>query len=340
MKTVVFSFGRFNPPTVGHEKLIKKVESVAEQNKADFYIYPSWSQSPDKDPLPHEVKFKYMKKAFPKYAKNIISNKKCKTAIHVLTKLYDAGYDKVMMVVGSDRISEFDRLLNKYNGKKAVHGFYEFSDGVEIVSAGERDPDAQGVEGMSASKMRKAAVDGDLDSFKSGVPNMSGSDKENLYNDVRKWMNVKEEVQERKLTSDEKNKLEKYILKLKKKSAEFKKNYGDKWKEVMYAVATKLAKGESMKTEKRTFKSFKEFAQSLDIVEDTANFAVIDDSNTLKQAKKMVKEVKNSGGVVWVDLTSDKPNVNQSSTKEEFESDAGGDGAVDAGEVFIVYKNL
>ena len=192
MKTVVFSFGRFNPPTVGHEKLIKKVESIAEQNKADFYIYPSWSQSTDKDPLPHEVKFKYMKKAFPKYAKNIISNKKCKSVIHVLTKLYDAGYEKVMMVVGSDRITEFDKLLNKYNGKEAVHGFYEFKSGIEIVSAGERDPDAQGVEGMSASKLRKAAADGDFDSFKTGIPNMSDSDKKKMYNDLRKWMNIKE----------------------------------------------------------------------------------------------------------------------------------------------------
>ena len=340
MKTVVFSFGRFNPPTIGHEKLIKKVESIASINDADFYIYPSWSQSPDKDPLPHKVKFGHMKKAFPKYAKNIISNPKCKSAIHVLTKLYDAGYDKVMMVVGSDRVKDFDKLLNKYNGKKATHGFYEFPHDVEIVSAGERDPDAQGVEGMSASKMRKSAVDGDLDSFKSGVPNMSDSDKENLYNDVRKWMNVKEQVQERTLSSNEKKKLEKHIMELKKKTTEFKKKYGDRWKEVMYAIATKLAKGESMKTEKRTFKSFKEFAQSLDIVEDTVNFDVIDDSNILKQAKKMVKEIKESGGVVWVDLTSGKPNVNQSSTKEEFESDAGGDDAVDKGEIFIVYKNL
>ena len=192
MKTVVFSFGRFNPPTVGHEKLIKKVESVANQNNADFYIYPSWSQSTDKDPLPHEVKFKYMKKAFPKYVKNIISNPKCKSAIHVLTKLYDAGYEKVMMVVGSDRISEFDKLLNKYNGKEAVHGFYEFKNGVKVVSAGERDPDAQGVEGMSASKLRKAASEGDFDSFKTGIPNMSDSDKKKMYNDLRKWMNIKE----------------------------------------------------------------------------------------------------------------------------------------------------
>jgi hypothetical protein len=192
MKTAVFSFGRFNPPTIGHEKLIKKVESVASNNDADFYIYPSWSQSTDKDPLPHKVKFGHMKKAFPKYVENIISNKKCKSAIHVLTKLYDAGYDKVMMVVGSDRISEFDRLLNKYNGKKAVHGFYEFSDGVEIVSAGERDPDAQGVEGMSASKLRKVAVDGDFDSFKTGIPNMSDSDKKKMYDDLRKWMNITE----------------------------------------------------------------------------------------------------------------------------------------------------
>ena len=192
MKTAVFSFGRFNPPTVGHEKLIKKVESIAEQNEADFYIYPSWSQSPDKDPLPHESKYKYMKKAFPKYADKIISNKKCKTAIHVLTKLYNAGYESVMMVVGSDRISEFDRLLNKYNGKEAVHGFYKFKDGVKIVSAGERDPDAQGVEGMSASKLRKVAAEGDFDSFKSGIPNMSNADKKKLYDDLRRWMNIKE----------------------------------------------------------------------------------------------------------------------------------------------------
>ena len=340
MKTAVFSFGRFNPPTIGHEKLIKKVESIAEQNKADFYIYPSWSQSPDKDPLPHKVKFEYMKKAFPKYAKNIISNSKCKSAIHVLTKLYDAGYERVLMVVGSDRIAEFDRLLNKYNGKKAVHGFYDFSDGVEIVSAGERDPDAQGVEGMSASKMRKAAAEGDFDSFKTGISNMSDSDKRKMFDDLRKWMNVNEEVYERKLTSDEKSKLEKYVLKLKKKTAEFKKNYGDQWKQVMYAVATKLAKGESMKAEKRTFKSFKEFAQSLELVEDKANFEIIDDSDTLKQAKQLVKQVKSKGGIVWIDLSVDKPNVNQSSTKKDFESDVGGWDAVDSGKIFIVYNNL
>ena len=94
---VVFTFGRFNPPTIGHEKLIKKVESVAGSG-ADFLIYPSWSQSPDKDPMPHEVKVKYMKMAFRKYADKIISDPKCKTAIHVVTKLHDAGYTDVTTV--------------------------------------------------------------------------------------------------------------------------------------------------------------------------------------------------------------------------------------------------
>ena len=127
---------------------------------------------------------------------------------------------------------------------------------------------------------------------------------------------------------------------MKKKTAEFKKNYGDQWKQVMYAVATKLAKGESMKAEKRTFKSFKEFAQSLELVEDKANFEIIDDSDTLKQAKQLVKQVKSKGGIVWIDLSVDKPNVNQSSTKKDFESDVGGWDAVDSGKIFIVYNNL
>ena len=189
---VVFTFGRFNPPTIGHEKLIKKVESVAGSG-ADFLIYPSWSQSPDKDPMPHEVKVKYMKLAFRKYADKIISDPKCKTAIHVVTKLFDAGYTDVTMVVGGDRVSDFNKLINKYNGVKSKHGFYEFDNGVKVVSAGERDPDATGVEGMSASKMRKAAVDDDFESFKTGIPAvMPDKMKKQMFDDLRKHMVVQE----------------------------------------------------------------------------------------------------------------------------------------------------
>ena len=243
---VVFTFGRFNPPTIGHEKLIKKVEKVAGSG-ADFLIYPSWSQSPDKDPMPHEVKVKYMKLAFRKYSDKIISDPKCKTAIHVVTKLFDAGYTDVTMVVGGDRVSDFNKLINKYNGVKAKHGFYEFANGVKVVSAGERDPDATGVEGMSASKMRNAAVDGDFESFKTGIPAvMLDKMKKQMFDDLRKHMKVS--VSERVLSPTEEKKKEEIILSMKKKVAEFKKKYGAKWKEVMYATATKMAKNEGYMT--------------------------------------------------------------------------------------------
>ena len=250
---VVFTFGRFNPPTIGHEKLIKKVESVA--GGADFFIYPSWTQSADKDPMPHKLKVKYMKLAFRKYADNIISNLKCKTAIHVVTKLFDAGYDDVTMVVGGDRVSDFNKLINKYNGVKSTHGFYEFNNGVKVVSAGERDPDAIGVEGMSASKMRKAAATGDFESFKTGIPAvMPDKMKKHMFDDLKKHMGISEVV-ERVLSSTEEKKKEEIVLSMKKKTAQFKKKYGAKWKEVMYATATKMAKNEEYMT-------FKEYRKS------------------------------------------------------------------------------
>jgi len=188
--TIVFAFGRFNPPTTGHEKLIQKTASVAGSNP--YRIYPSFTTNPKKDPLPHALKVAYMRKMFKKYARNIIADKDAKTAIHIAVKLYDEGFKNLVMVAGSDRIKEFDTLLNTYNGVEGKrHGYYKF-DSIDIVSAGERDPDAEGVEGMSASKMRAAASNGDMDSFLQGVP--SGfSDGKKLYRDVRKYMGVREE---------------------------------------------------------------------------------------------------------------------------------------------------
>ena len=188
--TIVFAFGRFNPPTTGHEKLIQKTASVAGSNP--WRIYPSFTQNPKKDPLPHALKTAYMRKMFKKYAKNIIADKDAKTAINIVVKLYDEGFKNIQMVAGSDRVKEFDTLLNTYNGVEGKrHGYYKF-DTIEVVSAGERDPDSEGVEGMSASKMRAAAVDGDMDSFLQGVP--SGfADGKKLYRDVRKYMGIREE---------------------------------------------------------------------------------------------------------------------------------------------------
>lgn len=191
-KAIVFAFGRFNPPTIGHEKLIQKVASVARGN--NYRIYPSQSQDKKKNPLSFNDKVKFMRKMFPKHGRNIMADSGVKNAFDVLSKLYDQGYNKVTMVAGSDRVLEFETVLNKYNGTKGRHGFYNFEGGVQVVSAGERDPDAEGVSGMSASKMREAAAKNDFNSFAKGLP-PSYKEGQALFNAVRKGMGLKEEVE-------------------------------------------------------------------------------------------------------------------------------------------------
>ena len=187
--TVIFTFGRFNPPTVGHEKLITAVQSVAKSKGGDFFVYPSHSQDPKKNPLSQPQKIKYMKKMFPKYKRNIVASTG-KTALAIASELYSKGYTNLVMVVGSDRVQEFQRILDRYNGEDKAHGFYDY-DKIEVVSAGERDPDAEGVEGMSASKMRAAAVAGDFKSFRMGTPKtLSDADTKKMFNDIRKGMQL------------------------------------------------------------------------------------------------------------------------------------------------------
>jgi phosphopantetheine adenylyltransferase len=194
-KAIVFAFGRFNPPTNGHEKLMDKVASASKGGA--YRIYPSQSSDPKKNPLKFDEKVKFMRKMFPKHARSIIADKSVKTAIDVVSKLYDQGYTKVTMVVGSDRVSEFETLLNKYNGVKARHGYFNFKDGVQIVSAGERDPDSDDVSGMSASKLRAAASANDFEVFSKGMP--SGyKDAQALFNAIRTGMGLKESYDFRK----------------------------------------------------------------------------------------------------------------------------------------------
>ena len=189
-QTVVFAFGRFNPPTIGHEKLIKKTADVAGSNK--FRIYPSHTQNSKKDPLPYALKIAYMRKMFKKYAKNIIADRNARTAHNIAVKLYDEGFQNLVMVVGSDRVSDFSALLKDYNGVEGKrHGYYKF-DNIDVVSAGARDPDAEGVEGMSASKMRAAAIVGEYDQFKMGLP-AGFKDGKKLFRDIRKNMGIREE---------------------------------------------------------------------------------------------------------------------------------------------------
>ena len=187
-ESVIFTFGRFNPPTTGHEKLIEKVKKIAGGD--DYYIFPSHSQNNKKDPLPLAKKVAYMRDMFPKHKRNIIANNKLKTVLDIAVYFHQQGYVELNMVVGSDRVAEFKKLLTTYNGQEKRHGFYDF-DTINIFSAGERDPDAEGVTGMSASKMRAAATNNDYDTFQKGLPRGFKNGNQ-LFKDVRKGMNLKE----------------------------------------------------------------------------------------------------------------------------------------------------
>ena len=192
-KVVYFTFGRMNPPTIGHEKLLNKLSSASKSNP--YRVYLSQSSDDSKNPLKYKDKVKFARKMFPKHARQILMDNKIKTPFHAMTKLYDEGFKKVVMVVGSDRVNEFDTRLSKYNGKKGAHGFYNFMS-IDVMSAGERDPDADGAEGMSASKMRAAAKDDDFPKFAQGLPRaISNNDAKSLYNSVRKGMGLKEQKQ-------------------------------------------------------------------------------------------------------------------------------------------------
>lgn len=182
-KTIVFTFGRFNPPTIGHEKLIDRLKRVSAN---DMRVYISKSNDPKKNPLNPRQKLDYMKKIFPRYARNIFIPR-TNVVIDIVTDLYKEGFSNLIMVVGSDRVAEFKKMLTTYNDVKSRHGYYNF-DSIDVISAGERDPDAEGASGMSASKMRAAAQNNDLKSFEKGLPNFRGVDK--LFRDVRKGMNL------------------------------------------------------------------------------------------------------------------------------------------------------
>jgi len=191
-KTVFFSFGRMNPPTVGHEKLLDKLASTAGKNP--YRMYLSQSTDPKKNPIQYKNKILFARKMFPRHARNILMNTSIKNIFDIAVSLYNEGFRKVVMVVGSDRVNEFNALLNRYNAEKARHGFYNFAD-IKVVSAGERDPDSEGVDGMSASKMRAAASDNDFTAFSQGLPKkFSNADSKQLFNSVRKGMGLKEET--------------------------------------------------------------------------------------------------------------------------------------------------
>ena len=184
--TLTLAFGRFNPPTVGHEKLLQMARKTAAGG--DLKIYPSRTQDPKKNPLDPDMKVSFMKKMFPDFDENIVNDDEMRSIFNVL-QTADGEYKNVTIIVGSDRQSEFESLATKYNGE-----LYNF-DNIRVVSAGVRDADAEGVEGMSASKMRKAVVDDDFEAFKRGVPSsVKDADTQALYDAVRTGMNIKKKA--------------------------------------------------------------------------------------------------------------------------------------------------
>ena len=190
-RTVFFTFGRMNPPTTGHEKLMN--ELAKKSGKHSYRVYLSQSKDNKKNPLDFKYKVKTVRKFFPKHARQVMLDRNVRNVFDALTEIYNDGYKNVSMVVGSDRVNEFKTLLNKYNGKKGRHGLYNFSK-INVISAGDRDPDADDVSGMSASKMRKLASDGDFTQFSQGLPrSVSNNEAKKVYNEVRRGMGLKEQ---------------------------------------------------------------------------------------------------------------------------------------------------
>ena len=182
--TLTTAFGRFNPPTVGHEKLLKAAKKAA--GGGDLKIYPSRTQDPKKNPLDPDMKVSYMRKMFPDFEEQIINDPDMKSIFDVLTSASEEGYRNINIIVGADRQAEFDNLAQKYNGD-----LYDF-DLIRVISAGVRDADAEGVEGMSASKMRKAVVGDDFKAFRKGTPKgIDDGEAQALFNAVRIGMKIK-----------------------------------------------------------------------------------------------------------------------------------------------------
>jgi len=184
---LIFAFGRFNPPTTGHAKLMKEVITQARKNNANHIVYASASTDRRSNPLDVNTKVKFMKKMFPQ--NNIKAAGGNQRTFMEILKFFDKMYGEIIMIAGSDRVREFQALADKYNGKD-----YNYKS-IKLVSSGERDPDAEGVSGMSASKMREMAKNNDYRNFKSGVTGLSDSETRELFNAVKKGMGIREDIE-------------------------------------------------------------------------------------------------------------------------------------------------
>ena len=185
--TLTLAFGRFNPPHAGHQQLMDIAAQSAEAEESDYIIVPSRSQDPKKNPLDADTKVSVMRQMFPQHSERIINDGANRTIFDVLKKAHNDGYANVRIVAGQDRVKEFDKLSQNYNGQ-----LYQF-DAMEVISSGDRDPDAEGMEGLSSSRMRLAAAEGDFKTFRAGLPEgIPRKSAMELFDTVRQTMNVKE----------------------------------------------------------------------------------------------------------------------------------------------------
>ena len=185
--TLTLAFGRFNPPHAGHQQLMDIAAQSAEAEESDYIIVPSRSQDPKKNPLDADTKVSVMRQMFPQHSERIVNDGANRTIFDVLKKAHNDGYTNVRIVAGQDRVKEFDKLSQNYNGQ-----LYQF-DNMEVVSSGDRDPDAEGMEGLSSSRMRLAAAEGDFKTFRAGLPEgIPRKSAMELFDTVRQSMNVKD----------------------------------------------------------------------------------------------------------------------------------------------------
>ena len=185
--TLTLAFGRFNPPHAGHQQLMDIAAQSAQAEESDYIIVPSRSQDAKKNPLDADTKVSVMRSMFPQHSERIVNDGANRTIFDVLKKAHNDGYTNVRIVAGQDRVKEFDKLSQNYNGQ-----LYQF-DNMEVISSGDRDPDSDGVEGLSSSRMRLAAAEGDFKTFRAGLPeSVPRKSAMMLFDTVRQSMNVKD----------------------------------------------------------------------------------------------------------------------------------------------------
>lgn len=227
-KKVVITFARMNGLSLGHLKLFNKMQKVADDTNSDLRIYLSHSEDPKKNPITYKDKIKFAKKAFG--SKYVIESP-ARTIIEVLKELEGLGYSSVTIVIGQDRLEgpgNMKDLVSKYNGKD-----YHF-DSLEFVSSGDRDPNAKGVEGMSGSKMRELAASGNFTEFAKGTP-LKGQDAKDMYNAIRKGLQIKEAVESLVISDSDKLKLINILENFNRE--EYETKYGNNWLGIMLKVA-------------------------------------------------------------------------------------------------------